>query len=566
MFSRSLRLGRIATIDVRLHWSLILGYAFFYLITPGTGVRNLTMATTVMVSVFLSITAHEFGHALVARRFGCATRQIVLWMLGGLALFEREPRRTSEKILIALAGPLVNLAIAGLCFGLGVALTTLISTSRSVAFARFLYTPLLPSLSIVQIGSMVVAINVVLALFNLLPVYPLDGGRVLRAALAPRLGERRADQVALLIAVAVISALLAFFGRQRDWLSFGETLLLLLVASTLHPWFNRQLTLAGVWWLHRGSYYAFARQDYDRALAYADQQIASGRRLGEHYVLRSYVMLKTGDLAAAWVAADQAARLPGATNVERAMALNNRGVIACLQGNLVEAQPDLDAAIQANPQLAYAYDTRGDLAARLGDSDKALADLNAALELAPQFIEARYHRAELLFARGELEGARADAAFAFAAGHDDMLDWSEVELRHILSGRLAWAQQVVAWVDPTWSASRTQRFLGDALRVNGHPAEAVAAYGQALATSPTDATLLLRRAWAYQACGMPQQARADSESALAAKPTPNLRKRAIALLDTLASAAISSPTDPNLLPAQYAGTSAAAWEADKRTT
>src|SRR5215212_9586240 len=112
MFNRSLRIGRVANIDVRLHWSLLLGCAFFYVITPTTGAGKLVVATVVMLSVFLSITAHEFGHALVARRLGYATRQIVLWMLGGLAFLEHAPRRTRDTILIAVAGPLVNLTIA----------------------------------------------------------------------------------------------------------------------------------------------------------------------------------------------------------------------------------------------------------------------------------------------------------------------------------------------------------------------------------------------------------------------------------------------------------------------
>src|SRR5262245_24019454 len=130
MFKRSLRLGSVANNDVRLHWSLLLGCALFYVIIPATGAANLVVATAVMLSVFLSVTAHEFGHALAARRLGFATRQIVLWMLGGLAFLEREPSRTRDKILIAVAGPLVNLAIAGACAGLGAALTALIVTTR----------------------------------------------------------------------------------------------------------------------------------------------------------------------------------------------------------------------------------------------------------------------------------------------------------------------------------------------------------------------------------------------------------------------------------------------------
>src|SRR5919108_3346479 len=100
MFNRSLRVGRVANTDVRLHWSLLLGCAYFYVIVPVTSARSLVVATTLMLSVFVSITLHEFGHTLVAQRLGYRTRQIVLWMLGGVAFLERVPRRTRDKILI----------------------------------------------------------------------------------------------------------------------------------------------------------------------------------------------------------------------------------------------------------------------------------------------------------------------------------------------------------------------------------------------------------------------------------------------------------------------------------
>src|SRR5262249_25142448 len=149
------------------------------------GASHLVVATTVILSVFASIALHEFGHMLVARRLGYPTRRIVLWMLGGVAILERVPRRTRDQVLIYAAGPLVNMLIAGLRVGLGAALTALVVTSRNIALAGMLYAPVVPPLSVLAIGSMVIAVNLVLALFNLLPIYPLDGGRILRAALTP---------------------------------------------------------------------------------------------------------------------------------------------------------------------------------------------------------------------------------------------------------------------------------------------------------------------------------------------------------------------------------------------
>ncbi len=173
----SWKLGRFAGIDAYVHASFLLlvawaAWAAFQ--GAGTGLAAL-MGVVFLVGVFASVLLHEFGHALTARRYGIRTRRIVLWPIGGVAQLEGEPRSPRQELYIALAGPAVNFAIATALFGV-------------VSLAG------LPASGL--LGSLMVA-NLVLGLFNLVPAFPMDGGRVLRAVLATRLGGGRATEIAV---------------------------------------------------------------------------------------------------------------------------------------------------------------------------------------------------------------------------------------------------------------------------------------------------------------------------------------------------------------------------------
>ncbi len=163
MTTGSMRLGTYAGIPVRAHWSMsivavLFGVNFTTQLGFGAGV-------VVTVAFFASILAHEFGHALVARRYGVQTQSIDLWALGGVALLDREPPTPKADGLIAVAGPAVSMVIGVVAVAAGMALQ-----SRALALIGL--------------------VNVVLAVFNMLPGAPLDGGRVLRAWRWARTGDK----------------------------------------------------------------------------------------------------------------------------------------------------------------------------------------------------------------------------------------------------------------------------------------------------------------------------------------------------------------------------------------
>ncbi|MEM7338250.1 MAG: site-2 protease family protein [Actinomycetota bacterium] len=201
----SIRLGTVAGIPIGLHWSiaLIAGLFTFSLATTilpasaagfGTGAYLLTAAVTT-AALLAAIVAHELGHSLVAKNNGINVSGISLFALGGVAKLEREPDNAGAAARIALAGPAVSLLLGVVgFFGAGIA----------GAFGL----PALATAALTWFG----LINVVMAVFNMIPALPLDGGRVLQAALWARSGDQHA---------ATISA--ASIGRLLGWglVAFG---------------------------------------------------------------------------------------------------------------------------------------------------------------------------------------------------------------------------------------------------------------------------------------------------------------------------------------------------------
>lgn len=132
----------------------------------------------------VSLVLHELGHALAARRHGIGTTGIDLWFFGGLAMLDREPETPGEEFKVAVAGPLVTAAIVGLCLLAGLAGTKLGTVTDTATLTQTDATPF------AALTGFLAGINVLLLLFNLIPAYPLDGGRIARAAAWRKTGDR----------------------------------------------------------------------------------------------------------------------------------------------------------------------------------------------------------------------------------------------------------------------------------------------------------------------------------------------------------------------------------------
>jgi Zn-dependent protease/CBS domain-containing protein len=206
-FRWSWRIGTIAGIGLFLHWTfpLLLIWVIAASLLAGAGPTTIALSIALILAIFGAVVLHELGHALTGRRLGVEAHAITLLPIGGVSSFERMPERPRDELLVALAGPAVSVALALVLAGL-------------VWLAGG---PLHPAV-LVEAGGGALAfvarlawINLILAVFNLIPAFPLDGGRVLRALLAVRLGAPRATQVAAMLGrgFAIVLAVVGLLGN-----------------------------------------------------------------------------------------------------------------------------------------------------------------------------------------------------------------------------------------------------------------------------------------------------------------------------------------------------------------
>jgi Zn-dependent protease/CBS domain-containing protein len=197
----SLTVGTITGTAVRIHITLLL-----LLVWLGTifyrqgGAEAAWQGTIFIVLIFLCILLHEFGHVFAARRYGVKTRDVTLWPFGGISSMERMPDKPGEELIVAVAGPAVNVVIAAV-------LLLWLGPRFDLANLTTIEDPA------VSLAVKVAAANIILVVFNLIPAFPMDGGRVLRAILAMRMGNARATELAATIGqgFAIVFGVLGIF-------------------------------------------------------------------------------------------------------------------------------------------------------------------------------------------------------------------------------------------------------------------------------------------------------------------------------------------------------------------
>jgi Zn-dependent protease/predicted transcriptional regulator len=213
----SFRVGRLAGIDIFVHFTFLLLLGWVALSGySATGDLMVALSGVLLIcAVFFIIVLHELGHAMAARYYGIPTRDITLLPIGGVARLERMPEKPAQELVVALAGPAVNVVLA-MFFGALLLVQGPPAPEQALAFGGSLVTQLF-------------AVNVWLVLFNMLPAFPMDGGRVLRALLAMRLGPNRATQIAARVGqgMAILFAMVGLFGVPGV---FESNLMLVLLA------------------------------------------------------------------------------------------------------------------------------------------------------------------------------------------------------------------------------------------------------------------------------------------------------------------------------------------------
>jgi Zn-dependent protease/CBS domain-containing protein len=181
----SWKVGRLAGIDLRIHatFLLLLGWVWWSYWMAGKSMEAMLAGVAFIVALFACVVLHELGHAITARTFGIPTRDITLLPIGGVARIERMPEDPKQELWVALAGPAVNVVIGAVLY------CWLTLTHGWAPFTN------LTVISGPFVERLLLA-NIWLVLFNLIPAFPMDGGRVLRALLASRMTYTKATQVA----------------------------------------------------------------------------------------------------------------------------------------------------------------------------------------------------------------------------------------------------------------------------------------------------------------------------------------------------------------------------------
>lgn len=206
----SLSLGRILGIQVFIHWTflILIAWTVYSDARQGLGFIDMIWSVVFVLAIFVCVTLHEYGHALAARRYGIQTRDITLLPIGGLARLESMPEKPKEELVVAVAGPAVNVVIALVLFpillftdGVGE-----IGSLSTVGKSNFLL--------------MLMGVNISLVLFNLIPAFPMDGGRIFRALLGFWLERTKATRIAATVGQVLAVGFMAWGFYSDPFLIF----------------------------------------------------------------------------------------------------------------------------------------------------------------------------------------------------------------------------------------------------------------------------------------------------------------------------------------------------------
>ena len=468
----------------------------------------------------LCILLHEVGHAFAAQLVGVEVKSIVIWILGGFTNLSRKAEKPSHNLAISAAGPLVNMLLGFLCvLGYIVLSFVFLPFYRNVELFLWgqTFNNLFFSLALV---------NMILVVFNLLPIYPLDGGNIMHSVMEMFFGKSNADWITLLISIPVLLALMAFALVTRDYLLLVSCVLIGLAVGTLNRSFLRWLNL-GVNYLFKRSGYYYLQGDFERAIQYYTQDIEREPQNANHYLARAACYLNILQKERA---------IP---DVERALKLNPNSALALqLRGEMYAMDKDFDSALdlfaraqEINPNWAVPYFDRGSVLLDKKEFQScALSELNKAISLSPQMWLFYLVRSIVYFRLGNLELAHKDQDQALRLSEKESLVMTELNMV-IYEDCLDWAEDYYARVLLKQPRSG-YAFQGraDAYRVNNEHEKAIADYSRAIELMPKEPRLYLGRGKSYSALNEIEKAIADFQKVVTMADKLHLKHQAEELL------------------------------------
>ncbi|MBI5964481.1 MAG: tetratricopeptide repeat protein [Chloroflexi bacterium] len=513
--------GRIRGVDIRFHFSMLFSIPIAYYLFHPKNTRETIAALLWVTGFLLCILLHELGHMLAAQLVGVEVKNIVIWILGGLTNLSRKAEKPFHHLIISAAGPLVNIFLAFLC----------------VLFYVFISFLLLPNFqneglflwaqTFVNLFFSLALVNIILVVFNILPIYPLDGGNILHAFMEMLFGKSNADLITLVISIPILLGLIIFGLVTRDYLLLFSCVLIGLAISTL----NR----SSLHWINMGANYLFKRAgyhylqgDFERAIQSYSHDIDREPQQANHYLARAacYLNLMQKEKALA--------------DVERALKLTPKSAVALqLRGELYSLDKDYDSALEfftraqeINPNWAVPYFDRGSVLMDQKEFPAALSEFDKAVSLLGQFPLFYVIRSIANFRLGNFDAAHKDQDLAVNLSEKEALTMVEVNLQ-VYEGCLDWAEDYYARIllkqPNSWFAFQGR---ADAYRINNEHEKAIADYTRAIQINPREARLYLGRGKSYLALNEIEKAGKDFQTILTVTDKLHLKRQAEELLKT----------------------------------
>lgn len=514
----SLLVGRILGTEIRFHVSMLFSVGIAYFIFRPTDLGEVLLALCWLIGFVFCILFHELGHAFAAKWVGVEVKSIVIWLLGGFTNLNYQPEKPIHRLMIYAAGPLVTLFV-GFLFG-GTFLISSILLPSHIAF--------LGTQTLLTFFLSLAVLNLSLFVFNILPVYPLDGGNILHALTELFFGKTNANLITMIVSVPVLLGLIVLGIYTHDYILLIFCVVIFIAISTLnrhtHHWMN-----LGLSYLFKRSAYYYLQRDYDRAVIYYTRDIERQPQQINHYLGRaySYLLMLQKEKALA--------------DVERALAIDPNSALALqLRGDLYAMDKNYDAAMelfehagQQNPTWANPYFGRGDILLEKKQFESALQEFDRAISLAAQVPLFYIIRSMAYFRLGDLHAARKDQDLALGLSKKDALVMLDINL-NVYEGYLDWAEdyygRVLLKQPALWYAYQG---LADACRINGEYDRAIANYTSALEINPREPRLYIGRGKSYQAKLDSNCATLDFQQAASLTDKPYLKRQVEELLKAL---------------------------------
>lgn len=524
----SLSFGRWRGVDIRFHFSMLLSVPIAYLLFKPVDVRGVVESLLWVSGLALFIFLHEVGHAFAAQMAGVEVKSIVIWLLGGLTNLAYKPEKPEHNFFIYAAGPLMNMLLAFLCV-VAYAASALLFLPFSNEPEAYIWIQTFQNLFF-----SLAIVNLILVVFNLIPVYPLDGGNILHATMEWLYGKNNADRITLWVSIPFLALLILLGIVSRDFILLIFCVLIAFSISTLNHTLLKKINL-GTTYLFKRAGYHYLNGDYERAAQFYTKDIDQQPENINNYLARGGCYLSIGQKERALADVERALKL----DQSHLLAIQLRGEIHLLDKEYDAALARFEQAQALSPNWAVPYFDRGSLHMERGKLQPALDDFNKAISLQSRMPLFYVVRSLAHFRSGNLNAAHEDQDVAVGISPEDSLVMVDVNLM-LYKEALEWAKDYYERIlDKNPRHALALQGLADACLVNRDFGNAVTFYARALEVNPREPRLYLGRGKAYLELHELGKAQVDLEKVSTVTEKLHFRRQADERLKSLQNLELS---------------------------